>query len=221
MPSSGWHIVADWEYGSSHDVAPILLPPAIRTPIPTARTYSFNRLSLDIRRYVRITPAVRVGGRLLAEGWVSGDPLPIQRRYSLGGTDLMPGYRFRAVTCASPGMDDLAQAALCNRLMVVQAEVRTRVSFGWAYHLQDRERAELDRIIAIDQADLVLLADAGTAWIGGDGPGQVPANRLPAGSQWKFDVGAGLDLGGVGIYLAKALTDNEPLRLILRLQRRF
>jgi hypothetical protein len=118
-------------------------------------------------------------------------------------------------------MNDPSQAALCNRLFVAQVEVRTRLSFGWAYHLQDRERAELDRILAIDQADLVFFSDAGTAWIAGDGPGQVPANRFPAGSQWKFDVGVGLDLGGVGVYLAKALTDNEPLRLILRLQRRF
>ncbi len=221
FPSSGWYVTADWEYGASDDVAPVLLPPAIRTPIPTARTYSFNRVAIDIRRYVRVSPGVRLATRLLTEGWVGGDPLPIQRRYSLGGTDLMPGYRFRAVTCASPAMDDPAQAALCNRLIVVQAEVRTRLSFGWAYHLQDRERSELDRIIAIDQADLVFLADAGTAWIAGDGPGQVPTNRFPAGSQWKFDVGAGLDMGGVGVYLAKALTDNEPLRLILRLQRRF
>ena len=221
LPSSGWLIMADWEYGSSDDVAPVRLPLAIRTPLPTAGTYSFSRLAFDIRRYVRVTPSVRVAARFFTEGWISGDPLPIQRRYSLGGTDLMPGYQFRAVTCAAPGMADPSQAALCNRLMVVQAEVRTRVSFGWAYHLKDRERAGLDRIIAIDQADLVLLADAGTAWIAGDGPGQVPANRLPAGSQWKFDVGAGLDLGGVGIYLAKALTDNEPLRLTLRLQRRF
>lgn len=221
FPSSGWLVRASYDQNWSDDVAPLLLPTSIRRPIPRGQTYTFGRVSLDARRYMRISPALRVGTRLFAEGWVGGDDLPVQRRYSLGGTDLLPGYRFREVSCAPPGFEGQAQAALCNRLIAVQAEVRTRLSFGWAYHLQDHERAELDRFIAIDQADLVFLADAGTAWIAGDGPGQIPTGKLPAGSQWKFDVGVGLDLGGVGVYLAKALTDNVPVRLTLRLQRRF
>jgi hypothetical protein len=221
FPSSGWFVQASYDQNWSDDVAPLLLPISIRRPIPTSQTYNFGRVSLDARRYTRISPAVRVGTRLFAEGWVGGDDLPVQRRYSLGGTDLMPGYRFRQVTCAPAGFEGLAQAAFCNRLIAVQAEVRTRLSFGWAYRLRDRERAELDRLIAIDQADLVFLADAGTAWIAGDGPGQIASNKLPAGSQWKYDIGVGLDLGGVGVYLVKALTDNVPVRLTLRLQRRF
>ena len=221
FPSSGWYVQGEFEQGWSNNVAPLLLPPSIRDPIPTTGTYDFGRVSLDVRRYVRVTPGVRLSARLFTQGWVGGDDLPVQRRYSLGGTDLLPGYRFRAVTCAPPGFDNQAETAFCNRLITVQAEVRTRLSFGWAYHLKDRERSELDRIIAIDQADLVFLTDAGTAWIAGNGPGQVPTNRLPAASQWKFDVGVGLDLGGVGFYLAKALTDNVPVRFTLRLQRRF
>lgn len=221
FPSSGWFVRTWYQQNWSGDVAPLMLPISIRRPIPTGPTYNFGRISLDARRYMRISPAVRVATRLFAEGWVGGDDLPVQRRYSLGGTDLLPGYRFRQVTCAPPGFDDQAQAAFCNRLIALQVEVRTRLSFGWAYRLEDRERAELDRLIAIDQADLVFLADAGTAWIAGDGPGQVPTGKLPAGSQWKFDVGVGLDLGGVGVYLAKALTDNVPIRLTLRLHRRF
>jgi outer membrane protein assembly factor BamA len=221
FPSSGWLVRASYDQNWSDKVAPLLLPISIRRPIPTNQTYNFGRISLDARRYMRISPALRVGTRLFAEGWVGGDDLPVQRRYSLGGTDLMPGYNFRQVTCAPPGFEGPAQAAFCNRMIALQVEVRTRLSFGWAYRLRDRERAELDRLVAIDQADLVFLADAGTAWIAGDGPGQIAANKLPAGSQWKYDVGVGLDLGGVGVYLAKALTDNVPIRLILRLQRRF
>jgi hypothetical protein len=221
FPSSGWLVRASYDQNWSDKVAPLLLPISIRRPIPTSQTYNFGRVSFDARRYMRISPAVRVGARLFAEGWVGGDDLPMQRRYSLGGTDLMPGYRFRQVTCAPPGSESQAQAAFCNRMIALQVEVRTRLSFGWAYRLRDRERAELDRLVAIDQADLVFLADAGTAWIAGDGPGQIAADRLPAGSQWKYDVGVGLDLGGVGVYLAKALTDDVPVRLTLRLQRRF
>ena len=221
FPSSGWLVQTSYQQNWSDDVAPLLLPISIRRPIPTGQTYNFGRIFLDARRYLRISPAVRVATRLFAEGWVGGDDLPVQRRYSLGGTDLLPGYRFRQVTCAPLGFEGQAQAAFCNRLIALQVEVRTRVSFGWAYRLEDRERAELDRLIAIDQADLVFLADAGTAWIAGDGPGQVSTGKLPAGSQWKFDVGVGLDLGGVGVYLAKALTDNVPVRLTLRLHRRF
>ena len=221
FPSSGWYIQAAVEFSHSDDVAPLLLPPSIRDPIPTAGSYDFTRLAFDIRKYVRVSPGVRFSGRLFTAGWLGGDPLPVQRRYSLGGTDLLPGYRFRSVTCAPSGPANPSDAGLCNRVIAIQAEIRTRLDFGLAYHLRDRERAELDRIIAIDQADLVFLTDAGTAWIAGDGPGQVSTGKLPAGSQWKFDIGAGLDLGGVGIYLAKALTDDMPVRLTLRLQRRF
>ena len=50
---------------------------------------------------------------------------------------------------------------------------------------------------------------------------QVPNNRIPKFGEWDSDVGVGIDTGGLGLYAARALTRDEPIRLILRLQRRF
>ena len=37
-------------------------------------------------------------------GWLAGDPLPMQRRLSLGGLDLLPGYGFRASELRAAGL---------------------------------------------------------------------------------------------------------------------
>ena len=58
---------------------------------------------LDPVSLERLTPELRVNARLRAVGWLGGDRLPVQRRVSLGGTDLLPGYDFRAFACAPTG----------------------------------------------------------------------------------------------------------------------
>ena len=55
----------------------------------------------------------------------------------------------------------------------------------------------------------------------GDGPGRVPNNRIPSLDEWKADLGVGADAGWIGVYLAKAVTDGEPVRFFIRLERRF
>jgi hypothetical protein len=49
----------------------------------------------------------------------------------------------------------------------------------------------------------------------------VPSNRLPSFHEWVKDVGVGLDAGQIGAYLAKSLSQGEPVRFLVRLQRRF
>jgi hypothetical protein len=39
--------------------------------------------------------------------------------------------------------------------------------------------------------------------------------------EWEFDTGVGLDAGGIGAYLAKSLSESEPVKFVVRLQRRF
>ena len=119
----------------------------------------------------------------------------MQRRVSLGGTDLLPGYDFRAFTCAPSGFSDPAQPALCDRSIAAQVEVRTRLSSTWAIGCRDRGANKPGRFIGIEEADLVFLSDAGKAWLAGDGPGQVPVNRIPVLHEWNADVGVGLDAG--------------------------
>ena len=162
-----------------------------------------------------------MNGRIRADGWIAGDRLPIQRRVSLGGPDLLPGFDFRAFTCAPRGFSDAAIPALCDRMIATQLEVRTRLGLNLGYRTPDGEGSRRGRFIGIEEADLVIFGDAGKAWLAGSGPGQVPVNRLPALKEWAFDVGAGLDAGGIAAYLAKSLSEGEPVKFVVRLQRRF
>ena len=219
-PSSGWWLRGSVEHATSDDVAPVALPAAVRRPLPTS-DYGFNRFTLDLRRYNRLSPEIQLNARVWAGGWLSGDPLPVQRRLSLGGTDLLPGYLFRSLDCAPAGFDDPAQAALCDRALVAQAEFRHRLRLRAGYTVRDRAHQELDRFVGFEDPDLVIFGDAGSAWLAGDGPGRVPADRIRALTEWKADVGVGLDAGGVAVYLAKSVTDGQPVRVFLRLDRRF
>ena len=39
----------------------------------------------------------------------------------------------------------------------------------------------------------------GTAWLAGDGAGQVPSNKIQSLSEWRSDIGIGFDAGGFAI----------------------
>jgi hypothetical protein len=221
VPSTGWLLRGRYEHSTSDDVAPVALPETVRPPLPTGGGYRFDRLTLDLRRYSRLTPGLRVNTRIRAEGWIGGDRLPIQRRVALGGPDLLPGYPFRSFTCAPRGFVDPSDPALCDRAITAQVEVRTRLGLNLGYRLRDRESGAPGRFIGLEEADLVFLSDAGKAWLAGDGPGRVPVNRIPSLHEWKVDVGIGLDAGTFGAYLAKSLSEGESVRFLVRLQRRF
>jgi hypothetical protein len=220
-PTTGWMVRSRFEHLTSDDIAPVALPAVVRPSPPTGGGYATDRLLLDVRRYSRLTPAFRVNARLLADGWIAGSRLPVQRRVSLGGPDLLPGFDFRAFTCAPRGFSNPATPALCDRMIATQVEVRTRVGLNLGYRLPDREGARPGRFIGIEEADLVLFSDAGKAWLAGSGPGQVPVNRLPVLNEWSLDLGLGLDAGEIGAYLAKSVSSDESVKFVVRLQRRF
>lgn len=219
-PTSGWLLDARYEYARSTDVGPVPLPPEVRDPPPIDGTYDFNRVWFDLRRYTRLSAAYQLNLRVAGGGWVGGDALPVQRRVAVGGPDLLPGYPFRAKRCQGP-LDDPARAALCDRSLAVQAELRRRINLGWNWRVPDPAGDGLDRVFGLNQLDLVLMGNLADGWLAGDGPGRVPANRLPALKEWLADVGIGADAGGIGVYFAKALTGSEPVRFTVRLQRRF
>jgi hypothetical protein len=219
-PTAGWWLRGWVEWGSSDDVAPVTLPTTIRDPIPTDG-YNYQRFLLDLRRYNRLSPDAALNLRLWFGGWLGGDPLPVQRRLSLGGLDMLPGYGFRHVNCAPAGYNDPAETALCDRAIVTQAEYRHRLNFRAGYTVREKEGGEFTRFIGLDDPALVLFGNAGSAWLSGDGPGRVPNNRIRSITEWKADLGIGIDAGGFGAYLAKSLTDGEPVRFFLRLERRF
>jgi surface antigen Omp85-like protein len=226
-PTTGWMVRATLDHARSKDVAPQTgVPPTVRGAIPTDGSYAFNRAFLDVRRYARVSPSGRVNLRLLAGGWLGGDPLPLQRRLSLGGPDPMTGYAFRASACnrdiTAPGFAGTLVAA-CDRVLLLQGEYRGHLSLHWAYSsTRDEEgREETRSLLSFEGLDLVVFGDAGQAWLVGNGPGRLPSSRLPTLGSWLADLGLGVDGGGFGLYVAKAVTIGEPLRFTLRLDHRF
>jgi hypothetical protein len=219
-PTSGWLVHSWWERSESDDAAPLTLPPEVRDPIPPGH-YSSARVWLDARRYARYSPTVRAAIRLVAGGWLGGAPLAVQRRFSLGGPDLLPGYNFRQLSCAPTTLADPSHPALCDRVVAVQLEVRTRTRMGLPIPTTEPYLNALQRIFAIREPDVVIFGDAGAGWIAGDGPGRIPSNRIPVLGEWKEDVGFGFDAGGLGFYIAQPLTNGLPLTFTVRLQRRF
>jgi hypothetical protein len=220
-PTTGWLIQSRYEHLTSDDIAPVALPPIVRPSPPTGGGYASDRLLLDARRYSRLTPGLRVNTRLRADGWLAGGRLPVQRRVALGGPDPLPGFDFRAYTCAPRGFDDPALPALCDRSITAQLEVRTRVGLNLGYRMPDREGRGRGRFLGLEEADLVFFTDLGKAWLAGDGPGKVPVTRIPVLREWAADIGVGLDAGEIGAYLAKSVSNDESVKFVVRLQRRF
>ena len=224
-PSSGWYFRAQLERSSSKDVSPQPgVPASVRDPIPTDGSYAFLRAGFDLRRYSQVSQGGRLNLRVMAAGWLGGDPLPLQQRLSMGGPDPMPGYAFRASACnhdlADPVFNGSVVAA-CDRALLVQAEYRGHIDLDWSYDPRDGSATDGDALIHLEGPDLVVFANGGQAWLVGSGPGKLPSDRLPTIGTWLADVGLGIDWGGLGFYIGKAVTVGEPVRFTLRLDHRF
>jgi hypothetical protein len=222
---SGTLLRGTWEHGLGENVVPQVLPTSVRAPIP-ATDYTFDRASVDLRRYQRIGGDGQFRLRGYWAGAVgNGGPLPIQRRYSLGGPDPLNGYGFRAFGC-NGAVSDPAMPGLCDEVLFFQAEYRGGFGIDWfdwvPWDHQARERRMRDDEWSPDGWDwgdwfwfesptLVLFSNAGTGWLrSDDGPGPL-----------HWDVGAGIEFGNAGVYVAKAIQQGEPLQVTLRIERRF
>lgn len=224
-PSSGWLFRARMEHAGSRDVSPQTGLASVRASVPTDGSYAFERAFFDLRRYTRVSASGRLHLRLVAGGWVGGDPLPAQHRLSLGGPDPMAGYAFRHSAC---NRDVIAQSftgaevAACDRILVLQAEYRGHVALSWTYPARENgRRGSRGQLIRLEGPDIVVFANTGQAWLVGRGPGRIPSDRIPTLGTWLADFGLGIDWSGLGVYVAKAVTVGQPLRFTLRLDHRF
>jgi hypothetical protein len=207
-----------WDRGIGENVVQQPLPASIRDPLPI-ESYEFDKGTADIRVYQRVGRHGQLRLRGMWSGTLGGDPLPVQRRLSLGGPDPLNGYGFRAFAC-NEAMGEAANAGLCDHVLLLQAEYRGTLSIDWideAFDHRSVRRPEPEPGFWswgdgfwLDEPVIVLMGNAGTGWLKGEDAGSL-----------SFDLGAGVEFGSVGLYLAKALKDDEPLRVTLRIERRF
>ncbi len=226
QPTSGWYLRASFDVVSSHDARPATgFPDAVRDTTALLGAYRSTRAFLDFRRYNRLSTQGRLNLRLVLAGWTGGDPLSLQKRLSIGGPEPFPGYDFRQGACnplVTGGAFAGTKVAACDRVIVVQAEYRGHVSLRTQYNPETGQGEGLGYVTRfLSGPDFVVFGDAGQAWLVGIGPGRVPSGQLPDLDSWQADLGLGVDWGGFGVYLAKAVNAGQPVRLTARLEHRF
>ena len=228
-PATGWLIVAEYERGSGRLTDAGTASPLARPVAPSELSY--GRMLLDLRRYNRLSPTTWINGRLVLGGWLHGDQLPLERRFSVGGIGTIPGFDFRKF---QPGIVDVSQCsdgasppagnpAQCERVAMAQLEYRNELHSSFFDFLNSRP-IRLRGIGFTVQPTAVAFVDAGRGWLVGPPSGtlQYSSRSFPRFGTFRTDVGLGLDLGILGVYVAKAVSSSkEPANVFLRVRRRF
>lgn len=223
-PWAGWYLLAAFERGTGtiDDVAPT--SPDVRGLLLESARY--QRGFMDLRRYNRLSPATSLNLRMVLGGWLSGDPLPLERRLSIDGPGTVPGFDFRThgerdvATCSSSEVPR-GHPAQCERIALGQLEYRSDLHIS----LSDRRALGSERRTRF-RADgqWIFFADAGRGWLVNSPGSALNYGRsvLPPLSSYRTDLGVGLDFERLGIYMARALSDPaEPLNVFVRVRHRF
>jgi len=222
-PWAGWLIKADYEHGAGDFWT---------TGFSTAlfrEHRSYGRGFVDIRRYNRISPKRQINGRIVLGGWLHGDKLPLERRFSVGGIGTLPGFDFRRVgigtdvgQCADRIVAD-GRPAKCERVALAQLEYRHEL-LSELFDVFNRNGIRVRGAVFRVKPTAVVFADAGRGWLVGPQVGtlQYPSGSLPGFDTFRTDVGGGLDLGIIGVYVAKAVSSSkEPANFFVRIRDRF
>ncbi len=223
-PWAGWYVLADLEHGSGRYGA--LGPTSLPRAYPVARPSRYDRGFIDLRRYNRVSRNAQINLRLVAGGWLSGDPLPLERRLSVDGYGALPGFAFRSqsgggdVGTCTTGFAPPGYPAQCDRVALAQAEYRSDLHV----HLFDWDDDDWVRPHLNADGAWVLFLDAGRGWMVGNSgaPMTYGSGSIPSFSSFRTDIGFGLDFNSVGVYVAKPLSAaGQPARVFIRLQHRF
>jgi len=228
-PSTGWLIAAEYERGTGDitDVGPT--SPLARAA--TAGRVSYGRALLDLRRYNRLSPTTWFNARLVLGGWLHGDALPLERRFSVGGLGTVPGVDFRKYDpgvvdvsqCSDGGSPPAGNPAQCERVALAQLEYRNELHSSMFDFLNARP-IRLRGIGFTVRPTVVAFVDAGRGWLVGQPSGtlQYSNNSFPRFGTFRTDVGLGLDLGIIGAYVAKSVSSpKDPANVFLRVRRLF
>ena len=231
-PWAGWYLDARYEYGTGRLLPqngfPFLplLPP---NEPPDPRT-SYGRAFFDVRKYNRISPNTQLNARLVVGGWLHGDPLPLERRLSVGGIGTLPGFDFRRLElgpdvgqCAFDGSVIPGRPALCERVALAQLEYRNELHSD-LIDMFNRNGIRVRGAPFTVRPSIVAFVDAGRGWLVGDRFGELryPSGALPPFDTYRTDLGLGLDLGVAGLYVAKAVSSpKEPANFFVRIHNRF
>ncbi len=226
-PWAGWYAFANIErgdgqvrrFGPRTGIGQAAVPLA-------AGDITYWRGFLDVRRYNRIDPVTQLNVRAVLGGWIGGDQLPLEQRYSVGGAGSVPGFAFRSdgdpgdprvvdvAACSDRASRPAGNPALCDRVALVQTELRhdLPIHLGpWAFGVPNNWA-------------WVLFADAGRGWLVGarDGGLHYPASTFPALDTFMADVGIGIVVDPIGVYIAQAISHaGLAPRLVVRIRQRF
>lgn len=225
-PWSGWFLNADVERGQGTVSSPA--PVSGLLPFAAAGHTEYTRGFFDFRRYNRLGPSAQLNVRMVLGGWLGGDPLPLERRVSVDGPGALPGFGFRSthpgidVGNCNTGAGALGTAAQCDRIALGQLEYRRDLKLDFASGLSFWPHLARH---AHGDVTWVLFADAGRGWMVGSATSDgltYAHGDIPALATFRTDMGLGLDIAGVGIYAAKALSAGaEPVNFFFRLKHRF
>ena len=228
-PSTGWLILAEYERGTGRmtDVGPT----SAGTRPSVSPQVTYGRGFVDLRRYNRLSPTTWINARLVLGGWLHGDDLPLERRFSVGGIGTVPGIDFREYEpgtvdvsqCSSGGPPPPGDPAQCERVALAQLEYRNELHSSLFDFLNARP-IRLRGIGFTVRPTAIAFVDAGRGWLVGQPSGtlQYSSNSFPRFGTFRTDVGLGLDLGIIGVYVAKSVSSpKEPANVFLRVHRRF
>ena len=226
-PSTGWLILAEYERGTG-EITDFGLTSPLTRPFPSPKI-SYGRGLIDLRRYNRLSPTTWLNARLVVGGWMHGDELPLERRFSVGGIGTVPGFDFRQYDagtvdvsqCSSSGTPPPGNPAQCERVAVGQLEYRQEMPF---FNFLNARPIRLRGIGFTVEPTAVAFVDAGRGWLVGPefSDLQYSSRSVPRFGTFRTDIGLGLDLGLIGVYVAKAVSSSkEPANVFLRVRRRF
>jgi outer membrane protein assembly factor BamA len=227
-PWAGWYVNAEYEHGAG-DLETAGTPLGSDDVLTDVHRVSYGRAFFDLRRYNRISPKRQLNARLVLGGWLHGDPLPLERRFSVGGIGTIPGFDFRRVGIGTdvgqcgPESGTPDRGALCERVALAQLEYRQEL-VSELIDIFNRNGIRVRGAPFRVKPTAVAFVDAGRGWLVGRRIGdlQYPSGSLPGFDTWRTDVGLGLDLGIAGLYVAKAVSSpKEPANFFVRIRRRF